>query len=145
VTCPGGGTTDYACEIFYSAIKEKQYTCPLSPGTFLDMMYMPDALEAAIQLMEVDASRLRHRNSFNVTAMSFSPEMIAAEIRKHIPDFVMVCKIDPVKQNIADSWPNKMDDSCAREEWGWSPKYDLAMPTQDMLKIINERYKSGLI
>jgi len=145
VTCPGGGTTDYACEIFYAAIKERRYTCPLSPGTFLDMMYMPDALEAAIQLMEVDASGLRHRNSFNVTAMSFSPEMIAAEIRKHIPDFVMDCKIDPVKQNIADSWPNKMDDSCAREEWDWSPKYDLAMTTQDMLKIINEKHKSGLI
>ena len=145
VTCPGGGTTDYACEIFYAAIKERRYTCPLSPGTFLDMMYMPDALEAAIQLMEVDASGLRHRNSFNVTAMSFSPEMIAAEIRKHIPDFVMDCKIDPVKQSIADSWPNKMDDSCARNEWGWHPKYDLAMTTQDMLKVINAKYKSGLI
>jgi nucleoside-diphosphate-sugar epimerase len=145
VTCPGGGTTDYACEIFYAAIKERRYTCPLSPGTFLDMMYMPDALEAAVQLMEVDASRLRHRNSFNVTAMSFSPEMIAGEIRKHIPDFVMACKMDPVKQSIADSWPNKMDDSCARQEWDWNPKYDLAMTTQDMLKVINEKYKSGLI
>ena len=145
VTCPGGGTTDYACEIFYAAIKERRYTCPLSPGTFLDMMYMPDALEAAIRLMEVDASKLKHRNSFNVTAMSFSPEMIAAEIRKHIPDFVLDCKIDPVKQSIADSWPNKMDDSCAREEWGWHPKYDLAMTTQGMLKVINAKYKSGLI
>jgi nucleoside-diphosphate-sugar epimerase len=145
VTCPGGGTTDYACEIFYAAIKEKHYTCPLGPATFLDMMYMPDALEAAVQLMEADASRFEHRNSFNVTAMSFSPEMIAAEIRKHVPDFVMACKVDPVKQSIADSWPNKMDDSCAREEWAWNPKYDLAMTTQDMLKVIGEKYKLGLI
>jgi len=145
VTCPGGGTTDYACEIYYAAVKEKKYTCPLGPATFLDMMYMPDALEAAIQLMEVDPLRLKHRNSFNVTAMSFSPEMIAAEIRKHIPDFVMDYKIDPVKQNIADSWPNKMDDSCARKEWDWNPKYDLAMTTQDMLKVLKKRYELGLI
>ena len=145
VTYPGGGTTDYACEIFYAAIKEKQYTCPLSPVTFLDMMYMPDALEAAIQLMEVDASKLKHRNSFNVTAMSFSPKMIASEIRKHIPDFVMDCKVDPVKQSIADSWPNKMDDSCAREEWDWNPKYDLAMTTEDMLRVIKKKYELGFI
>jgi nucleoside-diphosphate-sugar epimerase len=109
------------------------------------MMYMPDALEAAVQLMEADASRFKHRNSFNVTAMSFSPEMIAAEIRKHIPEFVMDCRVDLVKQSIADSWPNKMDDSCAREEWDWNPKYDLAMTTQDMLKVIGEKYKLGLI
>ncbi len=145
VTCPGGGTTDYACEIFYSAVKEKRYTCPLGSTTLLDMMYMPDALEAAIQLMEVDSSRLKHRNSFNVTAMSFSPEMITAEIRKHIPDFVVDYKIDPIKQNIADSWPNKMDDSCAREEWGWNPKYDLRITTQDMLKVVTKKYELGLI
>ena len=108
-------------------------------------MYMPDTLEAAIQLMEADPSRLRHRNSFNVTAMSFSPEMIAAEIRKHIPDFVMDYKIDPVKQNIADSWPNKMDDSCAREEWDWNPKYDLGMTTEDMLKVVRKKHELGLI
>jgi nucleoside-diphosphate-sugar epimerase len=145
VTPPGGGTTDYAVEIFYAAVKEKKYTCPLSPRTFLDMMYMPDALEAAIQLMEVDPSNLKHRNSFNVTAMSFCPEMIAAEIKRHLPDFVMSYKVDPIKQSIADSWPNKMDDSCAREEWGWSPKYDLAMMAADMLRVVKKKHESGLI
>jgi nucleoside-diphosphate-sugar epimerase len=139
VTPPGGGTTDYAVEIFYAAVKEKAFTCPIRSRTFLDMMYMPDALEAAIQLMEVDPSRLKHRNSFNVTAMSFCPEMIAAEIRRHIPDFEIRYKIDPIKQSIAESWPNKMDDSCAREEWNWNPKYDLPMVTEDMLRVIKKR------
>jgi len=142
VTPPGGGTTDYAVEIFYAAVKEKKFTCPISPRTFLDMMYMPDALEAAVQLMEVDPSRLKHRNSFNVTAMSFCPEMIAAEIRRHIPDFEIRYKIDPIKQSIAESWPNKMDDSCAREEWNWNPKYDLPMVTEDMLRVIKKRINS---
>lgn len=145
VTLPGGGTTDYAVEIFYAAVKGKKYVCPLSPRTFLDMMYMPDALEAAIQLMEVEPSKLKHRNSFNVTAMSFCPEMIAAEIKKHLPDFVISYEIDPIKQSIADSWPNKMDDSCAREEWGWNPKYDLTMTTDEMLRVIKKKYESGLI
>ena len=145
VTPPGGGTTDYAVEIFYAAVKEKKFTCPIGPGTYLDMMYMPDALEAAVQLMEIDPSRLKHRNSFNVTAMSFCPEMIAAEIRKHIPDFVIRYEIDPIKQGIADSWPNKMDDSCAREEWNWNPKYDLPMMAEDMLRVIKKKYESGLI
>jgi nucleoside-diphosphate-sugar epimerase len=139
VTPPGGGTTDYAVEIFYAAVKEKKFTCPISSKTFLDMMYVPDALEAAIQLMEVDPSRLKHRNSFNVTAMSFCPEMIAAEIRRHIPDFEINYKIDPIKQSIAESWPNKMDDSCAREEWNWNPKYDLPMVTEDMLRVIKKK------
>ena len=145
VTLPGGGTTDYAVEIYYAAVKEKTFTCPLKPDTFLDMMYMPDALEVAIQLMEADPSKLKHRNSFNVTAMSFCPEMIAAEIKKHLPDFVMHYQIDPVKQSIADSWPNKMDDSCAREEWNWNPKYDLPTMTEDMLKIIKKKNEMGLI
>ena len=145
VTPPGGGTTDYAVEIFYAAVREKKYTCPLAPRTFLDMMYMPDALEAAIQLMEVDPSKLRHRNSFNVTAMSFCPEMIAAEITKHLPDFVISYKIDPIKQSIADSWPNKMDDSCARGEWGWNPKYDLTMMTEEMLRVIKKKHESGSV
>ena len=145
VTPPGGGTTDYAVEIFYAAVKEQKYVCPLGSRTFLDMMYMPDALEGAIQLMEVDPSKLKHRNSFNVTAMSFCPEMIAAEIKKHLPGFVVSYKIDPIKQSIADSWPNKMDDSCAREEWGWSPKYDLTMMTEEMLKVIEKKHKLGLI
>jgi nucleoside-diphosphate-sugar epimerase len=145
VTLPGGGTTDYAVEIFYAAVREKKYVCSLAPRTFLDMMYMPDALEAAIQLMEVDPSKLKHRNSFNVTAMSFCPEMIAAEITKHLPDFGISYKIDPIKQSIADSWPNKMDDSCAREEWNWNPKCDLAMMTEDMLRVIKKKHKLGLI
>lgn len=145
VTPPGGGTTDYAVEIFYAAVKEKKFTCPISSKTFLDMMYMPDALEAAIQLMEVDPSRLKHRNSFNVTAMSFCPEMIAAEIRRHISDFEINYKIDPIKQSIAESWPNKMDDSCAREEWNWNPKYDLPMVTEDMLRAIKKKYEGGFI
>ncbi len=145
VTLPGGGTTDYAVEIFYAAVKQKRYVCPLGPRTFLDMMYMPDALEAAIQLMEVDPSKLKHRNSFNVTAMSFCPEMIAAEIRRHIPDFEISYNIDPIKQSIADSWPNKMDDSCAREEWGWNPKYDLSMMTEEMLRVIREKHERRLI
>jgi len=145
VTLPGGGTTDYAVEIFYAGVREKTYACPLGPRTFLDMMYMPDALEAAIQLMEVNPSKLKHRNSFNVTAMSFCPEMITAEITKHLPDFVMGYAIDPIKQSIADSWPNKMDDSCAREEWGWNPKYDLAMMTEDMLRVIKKKHEMGLI
>lgn len=140
-TPPGGGTTDYAVEIYYAAVKEKRYTCPMGPGTFLDMMYMPDALEAAVRLMEADPSKLKHRNSFNVTAMSFDPEMISATIRKHIPGFVMDYHIDPIRQAIADSWPNKMDDSCAREEWGWKPKYDLAMMTEDMLRVIRSKMK----
>ena len=145
VTLPGGGTTDYAVEIFYAAVKEKKYVCPLAPKTFLDMMYMPDALEAAIQLMEADPSKLKHRNSFNVTAMSFCPEMIAVEITKHLSDFVISYKIDPIKQSIADAWPNKMDDSCAREEWGWNPKYDLTMMAEEMLRVIKKKHESGLI
>ena len=145
VTPPGGGTTDYAVEIYYAAVKGEPYTCPLRPGTFLDMMYMPDALEAAIQLMEVDPSKLKHRNAFNVTAMSFDPEMIASEIKNHIPNFEIHYAIDRVKQSIADSWPNRMDDSCAREEWGWNPKYDLAMTTEDMLRVLKEKHRRGLI
>jgi len=145
VTPPGGGTTDYAVEIYYAAVKERKFVCPIRSRTFLDMMYMPDALEAAIQLMEVDPSRLKHRNSFNVTAMSFCPEIIAAEIRKHIFDFEISYKIDPTKQSIAESWPNKMDDSCAREEWDWNPKFDLPMMTEDMLRILKEKKEGGFL
>ncbi len=133
VTLPGGGTTDYAVEIFYEAIKHQKYHCPLKAGTYLDMMYMPDALNAAISIMEADPSRLVHRNGFNVTAMSFEPETIAAEIRKHIPGFTMEYHNDPVRQAIADTWPNSMDDSCAREEWDWNPAFDLEKMTIDML------------
>ena len=145
LTLPGGGTTDYAVEIYYAAIKEKKFTCPLPAGMFLDMMYMPDALDAAIDLMEADPSKLVHRNAFNVTAMSFDPEILSAEIKKHIPDFVMEYDVNPVKEGIAASWPNKMDDSCAREEWGWNPKFTLPEMTQDMLKVIGEKHSKGLL
>lgn len=139
VTLPGGGTTDYAVEMFYKAIKEKAYTCSLKAGTFLDMMYMPDAIKSAIKIMEADPARLKHRNAFNVSAMSFDPEILAAEIKKHIPDFTLNYEIDPVKQDIADSWPNNMDDSCAREEWDWVPDYNLAAMVKDMLDKLGER------
>lgn len=145
VTLPGGGTTDYAVEIYYEAVKTGKYTCPLGAGTFLDMMYMPDAIEAAIDLMEADPSKFVHRNSFNVTAMSFDPEIIAKEIKKHIPGFVMDYNVEPIKQAIANSWPNSMDDSCARREWGWSPKWNLEKMTVDMLRAIREKKAKGLI
>lgn len=141
VTLPGGGTTDYAVEIYYEAIKNKSYTCNLSAGTYLDMMYMPDALRALAELMEADPSKLIHRNCFNVTAMSFDPEKIAAAIKVHIPDFRLEYKVDPVKQAIANSWPNSMDDSAAREEWGWKPEYDLAGMTSDMLQVLAKKLK----
>ncbi len=134
VTLPGGGTTDYAVEIYYEAIKHKKYTCNLKAGTFLDMMYMPDAIKAAIDLMEADPSKLKHRNAFNTTAMSFDPEKIASSIKEVVPEFTMDYDVDPVKQSIADSWPNSMDDSLAREEWGWSPEYDLTAMTKDMIE-----------
>jgi nucleoside-diphosphate-sugar epimerase len=139
VTLPGGGTTDYAVEIYYEAIKKKKYTCYIAKGTYLDMMYMPDAIKACIDLMEADPSKLKHRNAFNVTAMSFDPEIIAAEIRKHIPEFVMKYDVDPVRQGIAETWPNNMDDSCAREEWGWKPTFDLATMTKDMIEVLTEK------
>ncbi len=143
VTLPGGGTTDYAVEIFYEAIRNKKYICPMAAGTFLDMMYMPDALDAAIDLMEADPSKLKHRNAFNVTAMSFDPEIISNEIKKHIPEFIMEYDADPRKKAIADTWPNSMDDSCAREEWGWNPKYKLGEMTEDMLKEISKKLGIG--
>ena len=107
------------------------------------MMYMPDALDAAIDLMEADPSKLIHRNAFNVTAMSFDPEILAAEIKKHIPDFQMDYDVDPVKERIAGSWPNKMDDTSAREEWGWEPAYDLEAMTADMLDKLGQRHAAG--
>jgi len=143
-TLPGGGTTDYAVEIFYAAIKQKRYTCFLKEGTSLDMMYMPDAIKAAVSVMEADPGRLRHRNSFNVTAMHFTPEVLAAEIKKHIPDFAMDYRVDPMRQRIADSWPNYMDDSAAREEWGWHPDYDLAAMTEDMIAVLTRKHQEGL-
>lgn len=136
VTLPGGGTTDYAVEIYYSAVKGEKFNCPLKAGTFLDMMYMPDALDAVVQLMEADPAKLKHRNSFNIASMSFEPEMIYAAIKKHYPNFVMEYQFDEVRQKIADSWPDSMDDSAAREEWGWNPKYNLETMTEDMIKML---------
>ena len=134
VTLPGGGTTDYAVEIFYEAIKNKKYTCYIAAGTFLDMMYMPDAIKAAIDLMEANPDKLEHRNAFNVTAMSFDPEIIANEIKKHIPELTWDYDVDPVRQAIAETWPNNMDDSAAKEEWGWKPAFELPEMTKDMIE-----------
>ncbi|MDR0661606.1 MAG: NAD-dependent epimerase/dehydratase family protein [Prevotellaceae bacterium] len=145
VTPPGGGTTDYAVDIYYSAVKSGTFECPLKAGTFMDMMYMPDALDAAVNIMEADPAKLKHRNAFNITAMSFDPEILAAEIRKHIPSFSIEYKLETMRQAIADSWPNSLDDSCAREEWGWNPRWNLENMTEDMLKVIEEKHKKGLI
>ncbi|MCP4711423.1 MAG: L-threonine 3-dehydrogenase [Planctomycetes bacterium] len=139
VTLPGGGTTDYAVEIYYEAIKQKKYTCFLKEGTKLDMMYMPDAIKAAVDLMEADPGKLKHRNAFNVSAMSFAPEDIAAEVKKLIPEFTMDYDVDPVRQGIAETWPNYMDDSVARQEWGWQPTYDLASMSKDMIEVLSKK------
>ncbi|MGG3736572.1 L-threonine 3-dehydrogenase [Aeribacillus pallidus] len=139
VAPPGGGTTDYAVEIYYKALQEGKYTSYIAKGTYMDMMYMPDALNAIIDLMEADASKLKHRNSFNVTAMSFDPEEIAAEIRKHIPSFELDYDVDPVRQSIAESWPNSIDATCAKEEWGFKAEYDLTKMTEDMLTKLREK------
>ncbi len=133
VTPPGGGTTDYAVEIYYEAVKHKRYTSYIDKGTYMDMMYMPDALNAVIQLMEAESSKLKHRNSFNVSAMSFDPEQMATEIRKTIPEFVLNYQVDPVRQAIAESWPNHIDSSCAIEEWGFKTEYNLEKMTREML------------
>lgn len=133
-TPPGGGTTDYAVDIYYSAVKGEKFKCPLKPGTFMDMMYMPDALRAAIEIMEADPSRLIHRNSFNIASMSFDPEIIFNKIKEYVPGFEMEYELDPLRQKIADSWPDSLDDTCAREEWDWKPEYDLDSMTIDMLK-----------
>lgn len=133
VTPPGGGTTDYAVDIYYYAVRGEKFTCPIKQGTLMDMMYMPDALNAAIMLMEADPTKLIHRNAFNIASMSFAPETIYAAIKKYKPEFEMIYDVDPLKQRIAESWPDKMDDSCARAEWGWKPSYDLDGMTKDML------------
>ena len=141
VTPPGGGTTDYAVDIYYSAVKGEKFVCPIKQGTLMDMMYMPDALNAAIMLMEADPTKLIHRNAFNIASMSFDPETIYQAIRKHVPQFEMIYDIDPLKQRIADSWPDSLDDTCAREEWGWKPAYDLESMTVDMLEKLREKLK----
>jgi nucleoside-diphosphate-sugar epimerase len=141
VTRPGGGTTDYAAEIFTQAIRYGHYTCALRGDTRLDMMYMPDAIRAMIELMAADPGRLIHRNAFNVTAMNFTPDELAREIQKHIPDFVIDYEVDPSLQAIADSWPHSLDDSAAREEWDWAPVYDLESMTKDMLDRLGRKLK----
>jgi nucleoside-diphosphate-sugar epimerase len=141
VAPPGGGTTDYAVHIFHQAVRYKHYTCFLRADTSLDMMYMPDAVQAILQLMDADPARLAHRNSFNVTAMNFTPERLAVEIRRHIPDFAIDYAVDPLRQAIADSWPRSIDDGAARAEWGWMPAFDIAQMTADMLARLQERLR----
>lgn len=136
---PGGGTTDYAVHIYYEALRKKYFECNIAQGTFMDMMYMPDAIDAIIKLMESDPTNFKHRNAFNITAMSIDPEALKNEITKHIPEFKMIYKVDSEKQVIADSWPNSLDDSAAREEWGFAPKYNLAKMTEDMLLNLSKK------
>ena len=132
-SAPGGGTTDYAVEIFHEALEEKKYTCFLKEDTYLPMMYMPDAIKATLDLMEADAGKISVRTSYNISAMSFAPREIGAEIARHIPDFVMTYEPD-YRQAIAESWPQSIDDSIARRDWGWQHDYDLARMTSDMLE-----------
>ncbi|QZY55430.1 L-threonine 3-dehydrogenase [Crassaminicella profunda] len=139
VTPPGGGTTDYAVDIYYEALKKGKYTSYIAKGTYMDMMYMPDALNAIIKLMEADPSKLKHRNAFNITAMSFEPEQIASEIKKHIKEFKMDYDVDPDRQAIAESWPNSIDKAAAEEEWGFKAEYDLVKMTEDMLIKLEEK------
>lgn len=142
VAPPGGGTTDYAVDIYYSAVKGEEFKCPLKPGTFMDMMYMPDALRAAIEIMEADPAKFKHRNSFNIASMSFDPEIIYNKIKEYVPDFKMSYELDPLRQQIADSWPDSLDDTCAREEWGWKPEYDLDSMTRDMLANLRKKLQA---
>lgn len=132
-SAPGGGTTDYAVEIYHDALDEKQYECFLSEDTYLPMMYMPDAIRATIELMEAPKEAINVRTSYNLSAISFSPKEIAESIKKHIPEFTISYKPDS-RQAIANSWPQSIDDSVARKDWGWKPEYDLDAMTADMLK-----------
>ena len=141
-TPPGGGTTDYAVEMFYYAVRGEKYTCFVREDTVLPMMYMPDCIKSAIQLMEADFSKLKHHTNFNVTAMSFSAKELEEEIKKHIPDFSCEYKPD-FRQEIAESWPRTIDDSCAREEWGWKPDYDLKRMVKDMIEKLTKKYEEG--
>lgn len=141
-TPPGGGTTDYAVDIYYQAVLQGRYTSFIDRGTYMDMMYMPDAIDGVVQLMEADPSGLKHRCCFNITAMSLEPEMVAADIRRVIPDFKLDYRVDPVRQAIAESWPNSIDDSAARQEWNWNPKYNLSAMTDDMLDNLRRKFAS---
>jgi nucleoside-diphosphate-sugar epimerase len=141
-TLPGGGTTDYAIHIFYEALKQGRYTCFVRQDTVLPMMYMPDCIKGTIDLMEADVSQLKHHADFNMAAMSFSAGELAAEIKKHLPHFTVAYEPD-YRQAIADSWPTSIDDSAAREEWGWQPDYDLAAMTADMLEKLGKKKAEG--
>jgi nucleoside-diphosphate-sugar epimerase len=132
-SAPGGGTTDYAIEIYIEALRDKDYQCFLREDTYLPMMYMPDAIRATIELMEAPADKISVRSSYNLSSMSFSPKEIGASISKHIPDFALTYKPD-FRQSIADSWPQSVDDSMAQNDWHWKPQYDLDTMTADMLK-----------
>jgi nucleoside-diphosphate-sugar epimerase len=139
---PGGGTTDYAVEMFHQALRYKHYSCFLSSNTRLDMMYMPDATQAMLRLMETDMARLRFRNAYNVTAMSITPAELAAEIRKHVPEFVIDYHVDPVRQSIADSWPHSLDASAAMKDWEFKPRFNLSAMTSDMLDRLRVKLSS---
>lgn len=141
-TLPGGGTTDYAVEIYYEAVDKGKYTCFLKEDTKLPMMYMPDCIDGTIELAEADFSKLKHHSNFNHAAVSFNPAELAAEIKKHIPEFEITYEPD-YRQEIADSWPNSIDDDAARAEWGWKHKWDLAAMTEDMIKHLKERHAAG--
>ncbi len=143
VALPGGGTTDYAVDIFYNAVRYNHYTCFLHPDTRLDMMYMPDAIRAMIELMEADPSQLNHRNAYNVTAMDFTPDELAFEISKHVAGFSVDYEVDPVRQAIADSWPRSLDDSAARADWGWLPDYSIETMCADMLERLGQKLRSA--
>jgi len=143
-TLPGGGTTDYAVEIFYAAVKYQKFTCFLKPDTMLPMMYMPDCLKATCELMDADFDRLKHHSDFNISSMSFTPEKLAAEIRTHIPKFEIEYEPDH-RQQIAETWPRSIHDSAARKEWDWKPDFDLAAMTADMLRVLGERHARGAL
>ncbi|HUE76746.1 MAG TPA: NAD-dependent epimerase/dehydratase family protein, partial [Longimicrobiales bacterium] len=138
VAPPGGGTTDWAVEIFHAALRDGRYTSYLAPDAQLDMMYMPDALRAAMELMDAPGEALEHRNAFNVTAMQLTPARLAEAIRARIPSFEITYDVDPVRQAIADSWPRRLDDSAARREWGWGPQYEMDAMVDDMLDRLRE-------
>lgn len=143
-TLPGGGTTDYAVAIFYDAIKKGTYKCFLKEDTMLPMMYMPDCIKATIELFQADFNKLKHHNDFNITAFSFTPKMLAENIKKYIPSFSITYEPD-FRQAIADSWPHSIDDSCARKEWGWKPTYDMDAMVQDMLRVLKAKHDKGLL
>lgn len=143
-TLPGGGTTDYAVEIFYEAIKNKKYKCFLRADSTLPMMYMPDCIKATLDLMDAPLKKLKHHVDFNLAAISFNPAELAAEIKRRVPEFKITYEPDR-RQAIADSWPMSIDDSAARKEWGWKPGYDLPMMVDDMLKVLGEKHRQGLL